>query len=82
MIAVVLPDAVWKDVEPGAEALVEKWTVAPGDRVAAGQVIGNAILVKANLEIVAPASGVVDAILVAPEQTFARGAPLARIREA
>jgi pyruvate/2-oxoglutarate dehydrogenase complex dihydrolipoamide acyltransferase (E2) component len=82
VIDIVLPDSVWQDVEPGTEALVDQWLVREGDRVTAGQVVAKAVLVKTNVEVVAPASGVIEHILVPAEQTFARGRPLARMREA
>jgi pyruvate/2-oxoglutarate dehydrogenase complex dihydrolipoamide acyltransferase (E2) component len=78
---VVLPDAFWEEVEPGTEALVDQWLVAEGDNVRAGQVLAKVVLVKTNLEVTAPADGVVDRILVAAEQTFAKGRALATLRE-
>lgn len=82
MIEITLDDAAWTDVEPGTEALVDKWLVGEGDRVAAGQVIAKVVLVKATLDVTAPANGVVERILVPAEQTFARGKPIAALREA
>lgn len=79
---VVLADEFWEGVEEGAEALVEEWLVREGDRVAAGQAVANVVLVKASCEVTAPEDGVIDRILVPAEQTFARGRPLATLREA
>jgi pyruvate/2-oxoglutarate dehydrogenase complex dihydrolipoamide acyltransferase (E2) component len=79
---VVLPDSMWKDVEPGTEALVDQWLVHEGDRVLAGQVLAKVVLVKTNLEVTAPADGVVERILVPAEQSFAKGRALAMLREA
>ncbi len=79
---IVLDETAWKGVEPGTEAIVEKWLVAEGDRVDAGQVVANAMLIKASLEVVTPARGVIERILVGEEETFARGQPLATLREA
>lgn len=81
MTDIVLPDDVWEGVDPGTEALVDRWLVREGDRVAAGQAIANVVLVKTNIEITAPASGVIERILAPAEQTIARGRPLAVLRE-
>ncbi len=82
MTDVVLPDEVWEGVDAGTEALVDQWLVREGDRVAAGQALAKVVLVKTSLEITAPASGVIEQILVPAEQTVARGRPLATLREA
>jgi pyruvate/2-oxoglutarate dehydrogenase complex dihydrolipoamide acyltransferase (E2) component len=77
---VVLDGAAWKDVEPGTQALLDKWLVAEGDTVRAGQPLASVVLVKATLEAVAPADGTVAAILVQASDTFGPGQPLARLR--
>ena len=82
MTDVVLADSFWEGVDPGTEALVDQWLVREGDRVVAGQTLAKVVLVKTNLEVAAPADGVVERILVPAEQTFARGRPLATLREA
>lgn len=82
MTDVLLPDEVWEGVEPGTEALVDKWLVHEGERVSAGQVLAKVVLVKANLEVTAPAHGVLERILVPVEGTFPKGRPLATLREA
>jgi len=79
---VVLPDSVWEGVDPSTEALVDKWLVGEGDRVAAGQVLAKVVLVKTNLEVPAPTDGIVERILVTAEQTFAKGRLLATLRQA
>jgi pyruvate/2-oxoglutarate dehydrogenase complex dihydrolipoamide acyltransferase (E2) component len=81
MIEVPLPDAAWEGVDAGVEALVEQWLVAPGDVVRAGQPLARVVLVKANLEVVAPAAGRLEAIVVAAGDTFARGKPIATLEE-
>lgn len=78
-VEVVLQDEAWTDVEPGTEALVDKWRVKAGDRVSAGQVLADVVLVKTSFEVVAPAAGVVERILVDAESTFRPGQPLALI---
>jgi pyruvate/2-oxoglutarate dehydrogenase complex dihydrolipoamide acyltransferase (E2) component len=80
MIDVVLDAAAWKDVEPGTQALLDKWLVAEGDAVRAGQPLASVVLIKATLEITAPADGVVASILVPEPETFGPGQPLARLR--
>lgn len=82
MTDVVLADSFWEGVDPGTEALVDQWLVREGDRVVAGQTLARVVLVKTSLEVAAPADGVVERILVPAEQTFARGRPLATLREA
>jgi pyruvate/2-oxoglutarate dehydrogenase complex dihydrolipoamide acyltransferase (E2) component len=79
---VVLADSFWEGVDPGTEALVDQWLVREGDRVVAGQTLAKVVLVKTNLEVAAPADGVVERIQVPAEQTFARGRALATLREA
>jgi len=70
MTDVLLPDEVWEGVEPGTEALVDQWLVREGERVNAGQTLAKVVLVKANLEVTAPADGVLERILVPAEGTF------------
>lgn len=82
MCSIVLPDADWEGVEPGTEALMDRWLVAEGAQVSAGQAIGRVVLVKATLDVTAPADGVVARILVPAEQTFKRGTVLAELRQA
>jgi pyruvate/2-oxoglutarate dehydrogenase complex dihydrolipoamide acyltransferase (E2) component len=79
---VMLDDALWADVEAGTEALVEEWLVSPGATVQAGQHLATVVLVKSSHEVTAPCAGVLEAIAVPPEATFARGVALATVREA
>ena len=82
MTDVTLGAQAWQDIEPATEALVDKWLVAEGDVVRAGQTLAQVVLVKASLELVAPAAGHIEKILVPAGQTFARGKPVAVLREA
>ncbi len=82
MIPITLDDAYWTDVEEGTEALVDHWLVAQGDAVRAGDPVAAIVLVKASIEVPAPADGVLERILVAAGATFARGAPIGMLREA
>jgi pyruvate/2-oxoglutarate dehydrogenase complex dihydrolipoamide acyltransferase (E2) component len=79
---VVLAERFWEGVDPGTEALLDQWLVREGERVVAGQTLAKVVLVKTNVEVAAPADGVVECILVPAEQTFARGRPLATLRDA
>ncbi len=81
MIEVALPVEAWQDVEPDTQALLDEWLVERGDRVTAGQVLAKVVLVKANLELAAPADGIVEQILVPVEETFKRGQPLVLLRD-
>lgn len=82
MTAIGLDDRYWTDVEEGTEALLDRWLVAEGDRVSAGSPVAVVVLVKTNIEVTAPADGVIERILVAAGETFARGAPIGTLREA
>ncbi|WP_422650751.1 Biotin/lipoyl attachment domain-containing protein [Cupriavidus sp. H18C1] len=81
MTDVTMADDVWADVEEGTEALLQDWQVNVGDSVAEGQTLVVAELVKTTHEIVAPVPGRIAEILVQSQDTFARGAVLARIEE-
>jgi biotin carboxyl carrier protein len=81
MTKIVLDDAAWADAEEGTEALVDEWTVAVGDQVQAGQVLGTVELIKTSHEILAPAAGSVSAIRVPAQETFARGAVLIELED-
>ena len=82
MIDINLPDEAWQDVEPGTEALLEEWMVAPGDTVKAGQSLAVVVMVKTSVDVAAPADGVIEEILIAKDDTVAQGKPLARMRAA
>lgn len=81
MIEITLAAGAWKDIDPGTPALVDKWLVGEGDAVRAGQPIANVVIVKTNQEILAPADGRIEKILVASEETFAQGKPIALLEE-
>lgn len=81
MIEITLAADAWKDIDPGTEALVDKWLVGAGDTVRAGQPIGNVVLVKTNQEIIAPVDGRIERILVGSGETFAQGKPIALLKE-
>jgi pyruvate/2-oxoglutarate dehydrogenase complex dihydrolipoamide acyltransferase (E2) component len=77
--AVRLSDEAWQGVDADVEALLERWLVAEGDTVTAGQPVAQAVLVKTTIELVAPNDGVVRRILVPQDGTFGRGQDLAVI---
>ncbi|HLT25349.1 MAG TPA: lipoyl domain-containing protein [Zeimonas sp.] len=81
MIEIGLDDAAWKDVEPGTEALVDRWLVAEGERVTAGTPLAVVVLVKTSIEIPAPADGVLERIVVDAGSTFGRGVAIGLLRE-
>jgi len=72
-----LPDEMWTDVEPGTEALLDKWLVQEGDTVAANQPLASVVLIKTAVDVVAPAAGRIVKILVPVDGTFGRGHDLA-----
>jgi pyruvate/2-oxoglutarate dehydrogenase complex dihydrolipoamide acyltransferase (E2) component len=82
MVDITLPDEAWEGTEADAEALLDAWLVAAGDRVEAGQVIGQVAIVKAIVDLVAPAAGIIESLEVVAEQNFPRGRVLARLRTA
>lgn len=81
MIELTLGLELWADASDDTEALLDQWHVAEGAAVRAGQLLATAVIVKTTVELVAPADGTIEAILVPAGETFARGAPLARLRE-
>jgi pyruvate/2-oxoglutarate dehydrogenase complex dihydrolipoamide acyltransferase (E2) component len=82
VIEIALGADAWKDVDPGVEALLDKWRVGAGDTVRAGQVLANVVIVKSNQDVVAPADGRIEKILVPEGATFAQGKPIALLKEA
>jgi len=81
MTEITLSADAWKDLDPGVEVLVDKWLVAEGDAVHAGQPLVNVVIVKSNQEILAPSDGHVEKILVQAGETFAQGKPIALLKE-
>jgi biotin carboxyl carrier protein len=80
MLDIRLDPTVFDTLEDGAEALLVEWRVQPGDRVEAGQELGQAELVKSTLPIEAPQRGHIAEIRVAPGASFGRGTVLATLR--
>jgi pyruvate/2-oxoglutarate dehydrogenase complex dihydrolipoamide acyltransferase (E2) component len=79
MVTVRLPDEAWRGVDESTEALMERWLVAEGAQVHAGQPIAEIVLVKTNMQVEAPADGILRRILVPQDATFGRDRGLAVI---
>jgi len=75
----VLPSESWTGVDAGVQALLDRWLVAEGAPVVAGQVVARAVLVKSTLDIVAPAAGVLERVLVPAGATFSREQAVGRM---
>ena len=77
MTYVITNDEIWEGLDPETADLLDAWLVKEGDCVDAGQPIALVVLVKANYEITAPASGVISNIMVADQDSFSQGQHLA-----
>lgn len=76
---VVLDPLLWEALEAGDEARIDRWLVAEGDRVHAGQVIAQARLLHQTLDVLAPHNGLMETIFFAAGDRFAHGAVLAQV---
>jgi pyruvate dehydrogenase E2 component (dihydrolipoamide acetyltransferase) len=74
-VPIVLPKAGMKMVE----ATVVAWRKSPGDRVEAGEPIVQVETDKVDLEVEAPASGVLSRVLVGVDEDAEVGATLGLI---
>lgn len=81
-IEVVLAEQAWADASPGTQGLVREWHVRPGAKVRAGEPLVTVVVVKTSHEIVAPADGVLSAVLVGADATFNPGQSLATLSSA
>jgi 2-oxoglutarate dehydrogenase E2 component (dihydrolipoamide succinyltransferase) len=75
MLSIRIPAETWGDAE--GEGLLERWLVKEGTQVTVGQPLAEAVIVKSNIEVTAPASGVLARILVPEQGTFSPGQELA-----
>jgi pyruvate/2-oxoglutarate dehydrogenase complex dihydrolipoamide acyltransferase (E2) component len=82
VIAIKLDDAAWDDAQDNAQALLEKWLVAENEKVKKGQVLVTVVMVKATIDIEAPADGHIEKIMIANGESFALGAILATFVDA
>ncbi|ABM11751.1 MULTISPECIES: biotin/lipoyl-containing protein [Mycolicibacterium] len=64
--------------DPEAEGVVSTWFVADGDHVEEGDLIAEVAVDKADMEIVAPRSGLIS-LLVAEDQAVTQNSPIAKI---
>jgi pyruvate dehydrogenase E2 component (dihydrolipoamide acetyltransferase) len=64
------------------DAVLVEWLVAPGDRVARGQVVAVVETQKGAIEIECFAAGTVAELLAGPGERLPVGAPLARMEDA
>lgn len=79
-VDITLTAAAWEGVDANVQALVDRWLVSEGSRVAAGDPLARVVLIKTTLEVTAPAPGVLERILVPAGESFARGQALGRLR--
>ena len=77
MSEIILLDAAWDGVATGVEALLDSWAVGVDVPVVKGQILATVVLVKASIDIEAPAAGHLSAIHVKAEESFATGKVLA-----
>jgi pyruvate dehydrogenase E2 component (dihydrolipoamide acetyltransferase) len=63
------------------EGTLLEWRIAPGDRVARGQIVALVDTEKAEIEVECWHDGVVEELYAEVGQTLPVGAPLARLRE-
>jgi biotin carboxyl carrier protein len=80
VIKIVLLDAAWEGVASGVEALLDSWAVGVGVPVVKGQTLATVVLVKASIDIEAPASGHLSVIHVKAEESFVSGKVLAEFQ--
>jgi pyruvate/2-oxoglutarate dehydrogenase complex dihydrolipoamide acyltransferase (E2) component len=78
----VAVDVVLPEAEEGAEIEVLELYVEVGETVAAGDLLVEIATDKANVQVPAPAGGVVAEILVADGDVLPSGAVLMRIADA
>lgn len=64
--------------DPTAEGVLSTWFVADGDTVAEGELIAEVAVDKVDMELTAPASGVIR-LVVAEEAVARQGDVIARI---
>ncbi|HJP21022.1 MAG: biotin/lipoyl-containing protein [Alphaproteobacteria bacterium] len=75
-------DIVVPEVGEGVtEATIVQWLKAPGDGVAAGEIILEIMTDKVNVEIESPASGVLTEILFGADEELRVGTVIGRIDE-
>lgn len=81
MIDLAITQEEWP-TEQQVDGLVAEWKAAVGDTVKQGDVLLEVVIVKTQMEVPAPATGVLREICVAKGALFKPGTVLARIEEA
>jgi pyruvate/2-oxoglutarate dehydrogenase complex dihydrolipoamide acyltransferase (E2) component len=79
MVDIVIDPQRWESLEAGDTALIDEWLVSENEHVAAGQLLGRALLVHERVDVVAPHAGCVEEILVPAGERFGPGHVLARL---
>ena len=78
MIELVISQEEWP-AEQQADGMVAEWKAAVGDTVKLGETILEIVVVKTNMEVPAPVSGILLEICVAKGELFKPETVLARI---
>lgn len=81
MIEIKLDAAAWDGAQDDAQALLEKWLVVPNEAVIKGQTLVTVVMVKATIDIEAPADGYIEKILIPSGESFALGTILASFND-
>ena len=81
MIEIKLDAAAWDGAQDTAQALLEKWLVAENEQVEKGQALVTVVMVKATIDIEAPADGYIEKILIPNSESFALGTILASFND-
>jgi biotin carboxyl carrier protein len=79
VVDVILDPESAEAIEAGDSALLERWLVAEGDQVHAGDLLAQARLVQQAVDVRASHAGVLEQILVNAGERFAPGHALARL---
>jgi pyruvate dehydrogenase E2 component (dihydrolipoamide acetyltransferase) len=77
VIEIKLDAAAWDGAQDNTQALLEKWLVTENEKVKKGQVLVTVVMVKATIDIEAPADGYIEKIMIPKGESFALGAILA-----
>jgi pyruvate dehydrogenase E2 component (dihydrolipoamide acetyltransferase) len=81
VIEIKLDAAAWDGAQDDAQALLEKWLVAENEQVKKGQALVTVVLVKATIDIEAPADGHIGKILIPQGESFPIGTVLANFSD-
>ena len=70
MIEIKLDASAWDGAQDDAQALLEKWLVVPNEQVIKGQTLVTVVMVKATIDIEAPADGYIEKILISKLEVY------------